>query len=247
VLYALGHPASFAVLLVSFVVGMLLHGWVQGVVAVRMGDLAARHAHRNLPEPQVHIDPFGAVGALIGGLGWAHPIELPGRRHRGRAVAVALSGPAVNLVLGVGLLLLWRFALASGESSVAAALWANGNADLAGFGFVSVPATAGTALQHGLSFAGDAIGFAVLLAGVSQLYLGVLSLLPIPPLDGGRLLLALAPGTLGWQRARHYLVEQNLGMVLVLVMLVLPLGGRLLLLSVLDQVLAPLLRVVLGV
>ena len=233
-LYALGRPASFAVLLVSFVVGMLLHGWVQGVVAVRMGDGVARLQRRHKPEPRVHIDPFGAVGALIGGLGWAHPVELPGRRDRARAIAVALAGPAVNVLVGVGLLVLWRVALRDGASASVAAAWGHAGG-------------AGADLQHGFSFAGDALGFAVLLAGASQLYLGVLSLVPIPPLDGGRLLFALAPSTLGWQRARHYLIGQNLGMVLVLVMLVLPLGGRLLLLSVLDQLLSPLLRVLLGV
>lgn len=244
-LYALGHPASFAVLLASFVLGVLLHGWAQGIVAVRMGDTGATLARRNRPEPQVHVDPFGAVGALIGGVGWAQPIELGPRRDRARVVAVALVGPAVNLALGIGLLLLWRASLSSGTSAGYAAVWGSGGtADLGGLG---VPVTAGSALQHGLSFAGDALGGAVLLAGVSQLYLGVLSLVPLPPLDGGRLLFALSPQTLGWQRARHYLVEQNVGLVIVLVMLAVPLGGRLLLLYVLDQLLAPLLRVLLGV
>jgi Zn-dependent protease len=246
VLYALGHPGSFVVLVLSFVFGIMLHGWVQGLVAVRMGDHSVRHQRRNEFNPRVHLDPFGAVGALIGGLGWSHPIELAGRRDRRRTVVVALVGPAVNVLLGVGLLVLWRATLSSGLSGLAATSWAHaGSSDVAG---LSVgPLTAGSALQHGVGFSGDALGFAVLLAGLSQLYLGVLSLLPVPPLDGGRLLFALAPVTMGWQRARHYLVEQNLGVAIVLVMLVLPLGGRLLLLYLLDQLLAPLLRALLGV
>jgi Zn-dependent protease len=244
VLYALGHPASLLVLVVSFVVGVLLHGWVQGVVAVRMGDQQARLERRDTFHPQVHIDPFGAVGALIGGLGWAHPVALPGRRDRRRSVVVALVGPAVNIGLGVALLVLWRALLSDGLSKGAAVIWANAG----GSGTVfSVPLSAGTALQHGIPFPGDALGFAVLLAGVSQLYLGVFSLLPVPPLDGGRLLFALAPVTSGWQRARHYLIEQNIGLVILIVMLLIPLGGRLLVLYLLDQVLAPLLRVLLGV
>jgi Zn-dependent protease len=246
VLYALGHPGSFAVLLLSFVVGMMLHGWVQARVALALGDPTVRHLRRDQFNPRVHLDPFGAVGALIGGLGWAHPLELPGRRDRRRTVLVALAGPAVNVALGVALLALWRGTLSTGASAAAAEQWARlGSSDLAGLNLG--PLTAGTALQHGVSLSQDALGFAVLLAGLSQLYLGVLSLLPVPPLDGGRLLFALAPVSLGWQRARHYLVEQNLGVAIVLVMLVLPLGGRLLLLYLLDQLLAPLLRVLLGV
>jgi Zn-dependent protease len=198
----------------------------------------------------VHIDPFGAVGALIGGLGWAHPVALAGRRDRRRSVVVALAGPAVNIGLGVALLLLWRAVLNDGVSQGAAAIWAHaGDSGLAGLSGLAfpVPLTAGSALQHGIPFTGDVLGFAVLLAGVSQLYLGVFSLLPIPPLDGGRLLFALAPVTSGWQRARHYLIEQNIGLVLLIVMLLIPLGGRLLVLYLLDEVLAPLLRVLLGV
>ncbi|MFN2536552.1 MAG: site-2 protease family protein [Mycobacteriales bacterium] len=233
VLYALGHPASFLVLALSFVVGITLHGWVQAIVADRMGDRRPRLARRLEPQPQVHIDPFGAVGALIGGLGWAHPVELGGRRDRARTIAVALAGPLVNIVLGLALLVLYRGTLATGPSEGLAAFFADQGA--------------GYALQHGGSLAGDVLGYAVLLAGASQLYLGVLSLVPLPPLDGGRLLFALAPRTLGWQRAEHYLVEQNIGVAVVLLLLLLPLGGRLLLLQVLDSVLAPLLGLVLGV
>lgn len=232
-LYALGHPVSFAVLLVSFVVGITLHGWTQAVLADRLGDRRPRLARRTEVNPQVHVDPFGAVGALIGGLGWGAPVDLPARRSRMPLLGVALVGPLVNIVLGLALLGIYRGVLATGESQLLAA----------GYGDQG----AGYVLQHGVAVAGDVLGYVVLLAGASQLYLGVLSLVPIPPLDGGRLLFALAPRTLGWQRAQHYLVEQNIGVAVVLVLLVLPLGGRLLLLQVLDSVLSPLLKLVLGV
>src|SRR3712207_7472052 len=52
------------------------------------------------------------------------------------------------------------------------------------------------------------------------------SLVPLPPLEGGRLLFARAPRTHGWQQAELYLVEKNLGTVAVLVLLLLPLGGQ---------------------
>jgi Zn-dependent protease len=198
-----------------------------------MGDRGPRQNARLELNPQHHVDPFGAVAGLVGGIGWAAPIELSGRRQRARTIAVALAGPLTNLVLGVGLLVLWRGLLAEGAS--------RGLADAFG------GAGAGYYLQHGYSVAEDALGVVVLLVGASQLYLGVLSLVPIPPLDGGRLLFALAPRTAGWQRAEHWLVTQNIGTFAVLVLVILPLGGDLLLPRLLDDVLAPLLRVVLGV
>ncbi|MCU1621650.1 MAG: hypothetical protein JWL79_495 [Frankiales bacterium] len=246
-LYALGHPASFVVLVASYVFGVTLHGWVQALVSARLGDAQVRHNHRLRFNPRHHVDPFGALGALIGGLGWAVPVDLPGRRDRRRSWLVGLAGPLANIVLGVGLLLLFRFVVTSGTALAIAATWAHlGDTSFAG-STVPVSVTAGGALQHGIALSGDAAGIALLLAGLSQLYLGVFSLLPIPPLSGGRLLLALAPHSLGWQRARHYLVEQNIGIAVLIVLLVLPLGGRLLVLYLLDSLLAPLLRVLLGV
>ncbi len=87
----------------------------------------------------------------------------------------------------------------------------------------------------------------MLLAGASQLYLGTLSLVPLPPLDGGRLLFALAPRTQGWQKAQYTLVEQNIGLAALLALLVIPLGGPLPLLpSLLDTVLSPVLKLLCG-
>jgi len=86
-----------------------------------------------------------------------------------------------------------------------------------------------------------------LLFGLMNAYVGVLSLVPLPPLDGGRLLFGLAPRTSGWQKAEYHLVEQNIGLVAVLVLLLLPLGGpQALLPVVLDRVVSPLVRLATG-
>jgi Zn-dependent protease len=90
-------------------------------------------------------------------------------------------------------------------------------------------------------------GGLLLLAGASQLYLGALSLVPLPPLDGGRLLFALAPRTHGWLRAEHELVERNIGVAVLLALLVIPLGGPVPLLpALLDTLLSPALSALLG-
>lgn len=176
------------------------------------------------PDPRLHLDPFGCVAAAISGLGWVKPVEVLDHRRRGAALAVTLSGPAINLLLGAGLLLAFRASAGVGINGGLASL-----------------------LQHGTSFSGAAGQIALLLAGASQLYLGALSLVPLPPLDGGRLLFALAPRTAGWQKAQHYLVEQNIGIAVLLALLLIPLGGPLPLLpQLLDTVLGPLITVLTG-
>lgn len=227
-LYALSNPASLAVLLGSFVVGLTLRGWVQSLVADRMGDRRPRLEGRLTPDPRRHLDPFGCVGALISGLGWARPVEVMDSRRVGtkrRLLAVTLSGPAVNVVLGVLLLLVWRLLLADGSPGIdRAAPW----------------------LQEGVP-SGWPASWLVLLAGASQLYLGALSLVPLPPLDGGRLLFALAPRTQGWQKAEHHLVERNIGVAVLLALLLIPLGGPVPILpELLDRVVGPLLGLLTG-
>jgi Zn-dependent protease len=227
VLYALAHPASLVVLLASFLLGITLHGWVQSLVAAHLGDHRPRLEGRTKPDPRRHVDPFGAVAAAIAGLGWARPVEVADQRRRGTVLAVGLAGPLANIALGVALLLAWRFSFGPA---------------------LGTPGGAAYTLQHGIPLGEDAASTALLLVGVQQLYLGVLSLVPLPPLDGGRLLFAFAPRSQGWRKAEHHLVEQNIGIAVTLALLLLPLGssGLPLLLQVLDSVLGPVLKLLIG-
>lgn len=222
-LRALGDPLSFLILLVSFVIAVVAHGWVQCVVADRTGDRRPRQEGRLAPDPRRHVDPFGAIAGLIAGFGWARPLEAAFRAGRGALLATFLSGAAVNLLLAVGGLVAFRA--------------------LSG---LAVPAASSIALQEGIEGLA-ALDTAALLFGLMNLYVGILSLVPLPPLDGGRLLFALAPRTSGWQKAEYHLVEQNIGLVAVLVLLLLPLGGpQALLPTVLDDLVSPLARLVTG-
>jgi len=225
VLYALAHPFSFLVLLVSFLVAVTLHAWVQCLVADRRGVRGLRQEQRLRPDPRRQADPFGAVAAAISGLGWARPVPAGDRRQRATLLSVGLVGAAANIAVGIALLVAAR----------------------ASYGPVSLLAGPAALLQRGTP---PVLGLgltALLLAGLSQLYLGVLSLVPIPPLDGGRLLFGLGPRSSGWQRAEHLLTEQNIGTAILLALLLIPLGGPLPLLpALLDVVLSPAVRALLG-
>ncbi len=233
-LRALAHPLSLIVLALAFVFGVVLHGWVQALVAGRFGDHRPRLEGRTRPDPRHHLDPFGAVAVLLAGLGWGKPVELPvGLRRRTAQVVVALSGPLVNIALGLGALVLWRALFGpAGNTSVSAFALAIGP-----FYF----------LQNGATLSVDGLSTALYLFGCVQLYLGVLTLVPLPPMDGGRLLFALGPRTPGWQKAQYQLVERNIGLVVLLALLLIPLGGPVPILpQVLDSILTPLIRVITG-
>ncbi len=222
VLYALADPLSFVVLVASFIVAVTLHGLVQSVAAARTGGRAALRPRATRPDPRAHLDPFGVIAAAIAGVGWARAAELPMRQHRRHLLVVLLAGAVVHLLLGGAALVAFALleAPVSGASSVL--------------------------LQRGVT-GGDLGARALLLFGLMNLFVGVLSLVPLPPLDGGRLLFSLAPRSQGWQRAEYYLVQQNIGVAVLLALLLIPLGGpQALLPSVLDTLVSPLVRLVTG-
>lgn len=221
-LYALGDPVSLVLLLVGFVLAATVHGWVQCRAALRTGDRQVVAEGRTRPDPRRHVDPFGAVSAAIVGIGWAKPVPAPDRRDRRAVLTVLLSGAAANLVLG--LLLLVGFRLAGGAVTGAGAL----------------------ALKYGLGGT-DLLLRTLLLLGLANVFTAGLSLVPLPPLDGGRLLFALAPQSLSWRKAQHQLDERNIGIAVLLALLLLPLGGpQPLLPLLLDTVLLPLVNLVTG-
>ncbi|MFL6240441.1 MAG: hypothetical protein ACJ735_13215 [Actinomycetes bacterium] len=231
-LYALGTPLNFLALLVGFGCALVVRGVAQAVLARAFGGRDLELRRRLSPDPRRHGDIFGLIAALLGGTGWGRPAPvevLLGRygygRARGRpavrAGAVLLAGPAAALLLGSAAVVGARAAGAPG---------------------LGVARLAPSDVLHGDVFALDVGPRLLLLAGIAAIAVAILAVLPVPPLDGGRLMLALAPTTPGWQRVRHY-ADQNWGVGLLLVLLVLPLGARPpLLLVVVDAIGEPILR-----
>lgn len=217
-LYALGDPVSFVLLVVLFVTWATLAGWLTALAVARTG---LREAGRGRPDPRRQVDPFGTVGAAVAGFGWARPVEVPEHRRGNRMAFALLTGPLVVLALGLAI--------------------------LAGFGsaYGAVPGEAQLLQQGAGAVPLDQEAWA--LAGLMGTYVGALSLVPLPPLPGGLALFAIAPRSSGWQKARYQLVERNLGVAALLVLLLLPLGGpQALLPTLLDTVLDPLVRAVSG-
>jgi hypothetical protein len=78
-----------------------------------------------------------------------------------------------------------------------------------------------------------AIGF-----GIMNLACGLLALLPLPPLELGVVLWSRLPRSAGARRFAYHLLEEQWGVAVVLVLLLLPLGGELPLILVLVNKLA---------
>jgi Zn-dependent protease len=203
VLYALGEPFAFAALVVAFLLGLVLRAVAVRITARTLG-LADRREPL-APRLREDIDPFGAVGAALGGMGWGRMLpvdEIPRWRGRGRAAAVFAAGPLTcvvvsQLVFGAYVLAYHDHMLASmGTSDVLLARY----------------------------FPGTPVGEKVLLSfAVGLLAFGLLELIPIPPLDGfGILYSALRRPGPGMQWMRLWFEEKNIGVVLLLALCLFP-------------------------
>ena len=106
-----------AALIIPLIVAIVFHEVAHGWTALALGDPTAREQRRLSLNPLRHVDPFGTVilPAILWltthtAFGWAKPVPVSKwrlRDPRRGMMAVALAGPATNLVLaGVGAVLL---------------------------------------------------------------------------------------------------------------------------------------------
>lgn len=237
-LYALRYPLSFVVLVVAFVLGLAARGFAQRLVSGQRRPAWARQLtrRRSLMWLKPYVDPYGFVSAIIGGPGWGAPVAINNLRHRpgGRVIAQLLAGPVVLAVMGIGALEGFRHWSGYKVSGSGVLL-----ATLRGELFVAYGARH-PRFDYALGFG----KVALFLAGTVWLTMAILAIMPLPPLDGGKLLFALAPRTLAWQRAQFRLDEENWG-ALILLILALPIIARTpLLVSFLAKMVNPLLGVV---
>jgi len=206
-LFALGEPVAFVALVVAFLLGLLLRAF-----AIRITARTLRLSERRDPvTPQLRedVDPFGAVAAAVGGMGWGKTVsvdEVPRYHGRGRAAAVFASGPVVCILVAQLLFLAYVLVFPDNLLSVL-----NMSDVLRGF---TLP-----------------LGEQVLLClAVGLLAFGLLALIPIPPLDGfGILWSALKRPGNGAQQMRLWLEEKNLGVLILLICCFFPFNYPLLL------------------
>jgi Zn-dependent protease len=138
------------------------HGWTAG----KLGDPTAKYSGRLTFNPLASVDPLGAVGLILFGFGWAKPVPVDTRyfkKPKRDMALTALAGPLANLLASfVSAILLNLVILVSGGS-----------------------VTDGTYMPNTL------ISFLLVFLGACvtiNISLAAFNLLPIPPLDGSRIL-----------------------------------------------------------
>ena len=186
---------TIAVYAIPVIFAITLHEAAHGYVARMLGDPTAYQAGRVSLNPARHIDPVGTLLVPVVILLMSKLMGSPGM----------LFGWAKPVPVDFGRLrrpkkdMLWVALAGPAANLLMAILWVF---SLRLF------------LESGMQ---ESYWFEMAMAGVQvNLVLMALNLLPIPPLDGGRIVFSLLPNRLAWQYAKI----EPYGMVIVIVLLV---------------------------
>ncbi|AUA58921.1 Zn-dependent proteases [Achromobacter spanius] len=186
---------TIAVYAIPVIFAITLHEAAHGYVARMFGDPTAYEAGRISLNPARHIDPIGTLLVPVAILLASKLLGSPGM----------LFGWAKPVPVDFGRLrrpkrdMLWVALAGPAANLVMAIMWA--------FSLRLM-------LESGMQ---ESFWFQMGVAGVNiNLVLMALNLLPILPLDGGRILFSLLPNRLAWQ----YSKIEPYGLVIVIVLLV---------------------------
>ena len=169
-------PLAFFLIALALVFALVLHELGHAVAALYFGDDTARRMGRLTLNPLAHLDPLGTLLLLFVGFGWARPVPINPLRFRNYRLGlfvVSIAGILVNLVLAVLAALLLKALFARFPGEVLAAF-------------------------QGANTLVGSLALAVYYFASLNLVLAVFNLLPIPPLDGSKILQSLLP--LRWHR-----------------------------------------------
>jgi Zn-dependent protease len=158
---------------------IILHEMAHAYTSFFLGDPTPKETGRLTPNPLKHIDVFGLVCMFLFRIGWAKPVRINSEYYKNRRVGiflVALAGPLMNFILAI-------------LSLISATL-------LYKFGYSFVTT----------NVLGDLISYLLQYFAMINISLGIFNLIPIPPLDGSRIVGSFlsANAYIGYMKVERY-------------------------------------------
>ncbi|MEJ2056500.1 MAG: site-2 protease family protein [Desulfofustis sp.] len=182
--------SQFIIMAPPLLLALTLHEYAHGYVAHRLGDPTARNAGRLTLNPLSHLDPIGTIAFFFIKIGWAKPVPVNPvyfKNPRQDMLWVAIAGPVTNLLLAITSAVLLKALINTAT--------------------VIPPSPLVEAILVPL--------YSMLVASVwINLVLCIFNFLPIPPLDGSRILTGLLPEDL----ARTYASFERYGFIVILIL-----------------------------
>lgn len=175
-------------------IAISFHEYAHALMAHWLGDDTAKMYGRLTPNPAAHFDIWGALCMLLVGFGWAKPVPFNYRnlkKPKRDTALIAFAGPVMNLVIAIAAVVVHSFLYVF---------------------FINIATPDNVRL------------LGIILDVVAQIYvlnlsLMVFNLLPVPPLDGAKVLFSLLPA----KCYNFILTYERYGMTILMVLLLI--GG----------------------
>jgi Zn-dependent protease len=157
----MSYIASKILMIPIVLIALTFHEFSHGFISTKLGDPTPRITGRLSLNPMAHLDPMGALLMVLTGFGWARPVQIDARYYKNPKVGMAITaaaGPLSNLLLAFLAMIIYTMIFILN-------------------------------IKVGL-FSGsiDTIsGFVLMFVQVNLCFM-VFNLIPIPPLDGSRIL-----------------------------------------------------------
>ena len=150
------------------IIAISLHEFAHAWMAVRLGDDTPLRQGRLSIDPLKHLDPIGIMMLMFCGIGWGRPVQIDSsnfnpKYRRNGEALVSLAGPVMNFIIAFVLTLIDGLILKFAVAS-----------------FLST--TLGKVI---LTMIQSAI--------IMNIGLGVFNLIPLPPLDGSKIIMPFLP------------------------------------------------------
>ncbi|MDD5223675.1 MAG: site-2 protease family protein [bacterium] len=213
---------DIALMLVPMLFAVSFHEAAHGYVADRLGDPTARLAGRLTLNPFKHLDLVGTIVFVVTRMiGWAKPVPVNPfnlRDPKRDMMWVSLAGPGSNLVLAIISAMLLRLLA-----------WYDPSLPLQ----TQFPKFASSS-----SFFLVPLFLMIQISVVMNIALAVFNCLPIPPLDGSKILMGLLP----LDKAQAFARIEPYGFIILLGLIIFP--GLLGIPSIVDILISPLINLV---
>lgn len=187
------NPGALFSLLAS-IPGVLLaitfHEYAHGLVAYKLGDNTAKDEGRLSLNPLAHLDPIGTLMLVFAGFGWGKPVHVDPRNYTRKIsmekgeAIVSLAGPLMNIILAFIFTLI----------------------------YCAIYKFAGAGFLH--STMGSVLMLMIFYTISINVGLGVFNLIPLPPLDGSKIIMPFLP-----YKAKEWFVNNEQIFYLVFVVL----------------------------